>query len=226
MISDFTTENYLKAIVKALAEPGRDRIGTGELARLLGVTSGTATVMAKKLERDGYLEYESHRGCSLTEAGWVYGLRVLRRHRLLETFLIKILDLDWSAVHDEAESLEHAASEKLIDAIDEFLGYPARDPNGDLIPSKFQTEYTVGDSPLCDHAEGTAVKIVRIFGDKDTLSYYRGQRLVPGSVVRIDSKQPAAGLAALSIEGKTSTFALSALGGVFVEAAPGGDSPE
>jgi len=83
MVSDFATENYLKAIVKALAEPEKERLGTGELARRLGVTSRTATVMVKKLEKAGYLEYESHQGCALTEAGRAYGLRVLMRHRLL-----------------------------------------------------------------------------------------------------------------------------------------------
>lgn len=218
MISEYATENYLKTIVKALAEPGRERIGTGELARLLGVTSGTVTVMLKKLEGEGYLEYESHQGCSLTEKGRMYGLRVLRRHRLLETFLVGILDLDWSDVHEEAENLEHAASERLIDAIDAYLGHPPRDPHGDPIPAKAQREYTIWDVPLSALGEGEAVRIVRIDGDKGALSYYRSEGLVPGTELRVLAKREDAGLASLSIGGREATFALSALEGVFVEA--------
>ena len=217
MVSEFATENYLKVIVKALAEPGRERIGTGELARLLGVTSGTATVMIKKLERAGYLEYESHQGFSLTKAGRTYGLRVLRRHRLMEAFLVGVLDLDWSDVHEEAESLEHAASERLIDAIDDYLNHPTRDPNGDPIPAKAQTEYTIRDSPLSEVPVGSLIRVSRINGDKTVLSYYRQSGLVPGAEIRVLSRQPDAGLATLSVAGREATFALSALAGVFTE---------
>jgi len=219
MLSELATENYLKAIVKALADPGKERIGTGELARLLEVTSGTATVMAKKLERLGFLEYESHKGCSLTDSGRAYGLRVLRRHRILETFLVKVLNLDWTAVHEEAENLEHAASEKLIDSIDAFLGHPERDPNGDPIPAKAQREYTLDDVPLTEVAESQTVRISRISGGEAQWAYYRKQGLVPGASVRVISKDPEAAMARLDVAGRKAAFALSALSGVFVERA-------
>lgn len=220
MLSEFATENYLKAIVKALAEPGKDRVGTGELARLLGVTSGTATAMIQKLEGLGYLDYESHRGCSLTEAGRSYGLRVLRRHRILEAFLAKVLGIDGDSVHDEAESLEHAASEKLIDAIDAFLGHPERDPNGDPIPSKGQLEYVVDDIPIAELAEGKTARISRIAGEKTQREYYQREGLVPGASVRVLGRDAPAGLIQLSIAGKKAAFALSALAGVFIERGP------
>ncbi len=217
MLSELATENYLKAIVKALAEPGKERVGTGELASLLGVTSGTATVMIKKLERLGFLEYESHQGCSLTNAGRAYGLRVLRRHRILETFLVKVLGLDWTAVHDEAENLEHAASEKLIDAIDAFLGHPERDPNGDPIPSKTQREYRLKDIPIAELGEGEAARVSRISGGESQWAYFRKEGLVPGASLRVLRKEPEAGLIHLSVAGKKAAFALSALSGVFIE---------
>jgi DtxR family Mn-dependent transcriptional regulator len=214
---DLATENYLKAIVKALAEPGKERIGTGEIARLVGVTPGTATVMVKKLEREGYVAYESHRGCALTGKGRTYGLRVLRRHRLLETFLARVLDLDWADIHEEAENLEHAVSERLIDAIDAYLGHPVRDPQGDPIPEKAQREYTIRDVPLSTLAEGERVQIVRIDGDKGALAYYRSEGLVPGTELRVVAKREDAGLVTLSLPGREATFALSALEGVFAE---------
>lgn len=189
MISEYTTENYLKTIVKALAEPGKDRIGTGELARLLGVTPGTATVMVKKLEREGYLEYESHQGCALTEAGRVYGLRILRRHRLLESFLAQTLGLDWSDVHEEAENLEHAVSDHLIDIIDAYLSHPSRDPHGALIPAKAQKEYTLSDIQLSSCLEGAKVRIVRIDRNKSSLAYCQSEGLLPEVELSIIKKK-------------------------------------
>lgn len=218
MLSDLATENYLKAIVKALADPSKERIGTGELARLLEVTPGTATVMIKKLERLGFLEYESHRGCSLTHSGRAYGLRVLRRHRLLESFLVQVLGLDWNTGHEEAENLEHAASEQLIDEIDRYLGQPERDPNGDLIPLKNQSEYSVDDISLASCVPGQRVRIRRVSGDEDQRVYYRRQGLVPGAFVRIAAKDTVAALMTLELAGKATPFALALLEGVYIEA--------
>lgn len=225
MISDFATENYLKTIVKALAESGKTRLGTGELSRLLGVTQGTATVMVKKLEREGYLEYESHQGCTLTEKGRVYGLRILRRHRILETFLVHTLHLDWSEVHEEAEKLEHATSDRLIDIIDSHLLHPSRDPHGDIIPSKAQKEYSVCDSPLSSCVPGDCLRIVRIDGDKSSLDYCQKEGLIPQVKVCILSKNADSGLISLRLEERELQCAISALEGVFVEFWVGEVSP-
>lgn len=225
MISDFATENYLKTIVKALSESGKNRLGTGELSRLLKVTQGSATVMVKKLEREGYLEYESHQGCSLTEKGRVYGLKILRRHRILETFLAQTLHLDWSEVHEEAENLEHATSDRLIDIIDAHLCHPSRDPHGDLIPSKAQKEYSVHDISLTSCAPGDCLRIVRIDGDKSSLDYCLREGLLPQVELRILTKNADSGLLTLSFANHESSFAISALEGVFVEAWVGEVSP-
>ncbi|HEY9593882.1 MAG TPA: metal-dependent transcriptional regulator [Spirochaetia bacterium] len=216
--SALATENYLKAIVKALAEPGRERLSTGELARLLGVTAGTATSMVKKLEKDGYVSNEARQGCILTKAGRAYGLRILRRHRLLESFLVGVLHMDWADVHEEAENLEHAVSERLVDAIDAFMGNPRRDPHGDPIPSKIQRVYAVRDTPLSALDEGIDVTIVRVAGDRTALEYFRREGLVPGAEVRVISRQRDAGLATLSVAGREAIFAMSTLGRVFFEA--------
>lgn len=216
MISQYATENYLKAIVKALADPERDRLGTGELARLLGVTAGTATVMVKKLQKEGHLEYESHKGCALTRKGLAYGLRVIRRHRILETFLHDILGLGWEEMHEEAENLEHAASDKLIDRLDAYLGHPERDPHGDPIPKANQASYSLIDKPLSSAAEGSRATILRIDGDMDALNYYRKAGLLPGTAVHIVKRDAAAGLAVVTVDGAEQTLALSALEGIFI----------
>jgi len=215
--SRFATENYLKAAVKALAEPGRDRIRTGELAQLMGVTAGTATAMMDKLEREGYLDYEPRRGCTLTDAGRAYGLRILRRHRLLETFLFRVLGLNWSAMHEEAENLEHSASDKLIDVIDAYLGFPKQDPHGEDIPGKGQQHYEINDIPLASLEEGTRVRITRIDGSGDILSYYQREGLLPDTEVHILKKDQVTGLVFLSVAGQELTLAETALKGLFTK---------
>ena len=131
-----TVENYLKAIYKAqAAQPDRGRlVPMGRLAHALSVVPGTATTMVKALAESGLVDYEPYAGVRLTPAGEKLAALVLRRHRLLELFLVKVLGMSWAEVHDEAERLEHAASDKLIDRIDTMLGRPATDPHGDPIP--------------------------------------------------------------------------------------------
>lgn len=218
MLSRFATENYLKALVKALSEPDRDRIRTGELAQLMGVTSGTATAMMDKLSKDGYLDYEPRRGCTLTDAGRAYGLRIIRRHRLLETFLFRVLGLDWYDIHEEAENLEHSASDKLIEVIDAYLGHPERDPHGDEIPGKDQQCYVLNDISLASLEEGSRVSIARIDGDGGVLSYYQREGLLPGAEIQILHKDTDAGLVVLAVAGRERTMALKALKGVFTKA--------
>ena len=106
----------------------------GQLASALGVVPGTATTMVKALAESGLVHYEPYMGVRLTAAGEKLAALVLRRHRLIEQFLVQVLGMNWSEVHDEAERLEHAVSERLIDRIDDMLGRPSVDPHGDPIP--------------------------------------------------------------------------------------------
>jgi DtxR family Mn-dependent transcriptional regulator len=131
-----TVEDYLKRIYLAeQASPGV-RVVTGRIAADLGVTPGTATTMIKALADSGLVEHEPYAGVRLTSSGRQLAAHVVRRHRLVELFLVEVMGLNWSEVHAEAEVLEHAVSDRLIERIDEMLGRPAVDPHGDPIPTR------------------------------------------------------------------------------------------
>ncbi len=129
-----TVENYLKHLYAELHDIDGELLPMGKLAKALSVTAGTATTMVKALADHGLVKYEPRSGVRLTPDGERLALNVIRRHRLVELFLVQTLGLDWSEVHEEAEELEHAISEKVLDRIDELLGHPQFDPHGDPIP--------------------------------------------------------------------------------------------
>src|SRR5262244_4588740 len=137
MFPSSTVENYLKAIQQGQLglAPGERLLPMGHVASALSVTPGTATTMVKALAEAGLEEYEPYSGVRLTKAGEKLAALVLRRHRLVELFLVQVMGMSWDEVHDEAEQLEHVVSERLIERIDEMLGRPTRDPHGDPIPS-------------------------------------------------------------------------------------------
>ena len=130
-----TVEDYLKSIYLAERRSPGTRVATGQIASALGVAPGTVTAMVKTLTESGLVSYEPYMGVRLTEAGRTLSTHILRRHRLVESFLVQIMGMDWSQVHREAEILEHAVSDRLIDRMDEMLGRPAVDPHGDPIPT-------------------------------------------------------------------------------------------
>ncbi len=215
ILSDYTIENYLKAIVKDLAVPNKTKITTGELAALLSVTSGTATTMIKKLEKEGYVTYVSHHGCSLTPKGAEYGLRILRRHRLLETFLVKVLNLDWTRAHEEAERLEHSASDWLMDQIALFLEHPAKDPSGNIIPSKEQTSYLLEGTSLLEAPLHEEIVISRVSSDDKMVNFFQQEHLVPGVALTILEKDENTGLVAIKVGQEKKTISLLALKHLF-----------
>src|SRR5437764_14428083 len=130
-----TVENYLKQIYLEQQHAPQELVAMGRLASAMAVVPGTATTMVKALADSGLVEYEPRGGVRLTRGGEQLALHVLRRHRLVELFLVKVVGLDWSEVHVEAEELEHAISEKVLEKIDALLGHPSVDPHGDPIPS-------------------------------------------------------------------------------------------
>src|SRR6266446_2426718 len=137
MLPSSTVENYLKAIFhqqSALADKD-GLVPMGQVSTSLGVTPGTATTMVKALAESGLAEYEPYSGVRLSPAGEKLAALVLRRHRLVELFLVQVMGMSWAEVHEEAEQLEHVVSERLIDRIDEMLGRPTHDPHGDPIPN-------------------------------------------------------------------------------------------
>src|SRR6476659_3459681 len=168
MLPSSTVENYLKAIYQGQsALPGGTRlVPMGQVASALGVTPGTATTMVKALAESGLAEYEPYSGVRLSPAGERLAALVLRRHRLVELFLVQFMGMKWDEVHDDAEQLEHVVSERLIERIDEMLGHPTHDPHGDPIPGPDGTvAQTQFDSlPTCP--VNTGLKVTRI-ADQD-----------------------------------------------------------
>jgi len=182
-----TVENYLKRIyLEQQLEPAADIVSMKILAGAMGVTPGTATSMAKSLADSRLVTYEPYGGVKLTARGRSLALRVLRRHRLIECLLVDALGLDWSQVHDEAESLEHAISDKLLDRIDEFLGFPSVDPHGDPIPTSTGEIRQPALIPLTGIEEGGEVRIARVLDqDEQFLRFVDRHLLRPGTRARI-----------------------------------------
>lgn len=188
-----TVEDYLKAIwleeQRPQAEASERLVGMGQIAQALEVAPGTVTAMVKTLERSGLLEYEPYSGVRLSDEGRRAATHVVRRHRLIELFLVEKLGFDWSEVHEEAERLEHAMSEKLIDRLDEMLGHPRFDPHGDPIPDASGATLAVSWLRLCDCAPGGSFTIARVSDqDEDFLRFVERHGLKPGARIAIKSR--------------------------------------
>ena len=126
-------EDYLKTIF-GLSEWASAPVTSSDIAAELGVANSSVTIMVRKLVARGWLTHEKYSPVSLTEEGFRVALGVVRRHRLLETFLVRELGYTWEEVHDEADALEHAVSERFVERLDALLGHPREDPHGDRIP--------------------------------------------------------------------------------------------
>ena len=183
-----TVENYVKQIyLEQLNTPPESLVSMGKLAAAMGVVPGTATSMVKALADAGLVEYEPRGGARLTRGGEQLALRVLRRHRLVELFLVQVLRLDWSEVHPEAEELEHSISDKVLERIDEFLGYPSVDPHGDPIPSaKGKVDQSRYQS-LSDCELHRPYRVVRVIDqDPAFLQFVNRCGLMPGVSVTVE----------------------------------------
>ncbi len=214
-------ENYLKAI-RALSqrsgadagaetdaarrEPRRVRAGDraagglvslGDLADALSITPGTVTSMVKRLAQRGLLRYERYGGVALTPRGERLAESVQRRHRIVETFLVRTLGLDWSEVHDEAERLEHSLSDRVLEALDRLLGHPTVDPHGDPIPRAGAVRRSTGSAPppasrrhgeilLSQLAPGASARVARLL--RQSASFLRlasARGLTPGAELTV-----------------------------------------
>src|SRR5436189_3918197 len=164
MLPSSTVENYLKAIYQGQSSlaSGARLVPMGQVAAALGVTPGTATTMVKALAESGLADYEPYSGVRLSAAGEKLAGLVLRRHRLVELFLVQVMGMSWDEVHDDAEQLEHVVSERLIERIDEMLGRPTHDPHGDPIPASDGTISTRHLESLMTCPLGVLLKVTRI----------------------------------------------------------------
>ncbi len=194
-------ENYLKALEALCRESPTGEAGMKRLAAVVGVTTGTATSMAKKLAAAKLAKYERFGGVSLTLKGQAAARDILRRHRLIETFLVETLKLDWSVVHDEAERLEHAISPTVLEALDRHLGRPSTDPHGDPIPDGDGGVDEAKGRSLSEFATGATVRVTRIADqDQAFLSFVARHGLKPGAKARVLAMDTAA--QSLQIEAK------------------------
>jgi DtxR family transcriptional regulator, Mn-dependent transcriptional regulator len=170
-----TVENYVKAIYQLAQEAKDGAVATGQISSALGVLPGTVTSMLKTLDESNLATYTPYEGVRLTPSGRGLALRVLRRHRLIEQFLSQTLNLSWDEVHEEAEHMEHAVSDSLVDRIDAYLGHPSTDPHGDPIPRADGTVAAAADRSLADCSVGDRFRVARVIDQSSEFLRYLSQ---------------------------------------------------
>lgn len=187
-----SVEDHLKAIW-LIAK--REAAATNALAEQLGVAAPSVSSMLGKLQSLGFVEHERYRGVRLTESGVRQALRLLRGHRLIETFLLEHLGYSWDEVHDEAERLEHAVSERFTERLAELLGHPTHDPHGDPIPGPDGAFPETPSTPLAKVEVGQTLVVSRLMTQAtDALSYLALLGVQPGRRLRVTKREPVGGL--------------------------------
>lgn len=207
-MASLTVENYVKTIYLIAAAQDGAPAATGQIAAALGVSPGTVTAMLKTLGEGDLATYTPYAGAELTRSGNRLALRMVRRHRLIETFLSRTLDLTWDQVHEEAEHIEHAVSDLLIDRIDAFLGYPAADPHGDPIPRADGSFDAPPESrSLVDCPVGQRIRIARVLDQSPEFLRYLSENGLPlGTTGTVTANHAEAGIVALDVDGKVLTL--------------------
>jgi len=188
-------EDYLVTIYRLSRHQVNERVTTSAIAQALGVSAPSVTSMTqKKLANLGLVDYERHRGVTLTPLGERVALQILRHHRIVELFLAETLGLPWDQIHDEANRLEHAMSPMLVERLAAVLGDPQVDPHGDPIPRQDGTIEHPGLSPLYDTPPGQTVTVRRVRDQSSQVLRYLGEiGLVPGTSVEVLARGPLKG---------------------------------
>jgi DtxR family Mn-dependent transcriptional regulator len=201
-MASLTVENYVKTIY-LLAIADEAAVATGQISAALGVLPGTVTSMLKTLDESNLATYTPYEGVRLTSAGRALALRVVRRHRLIEQFLVETLQLSWDEVHEEAENMEHAVSDWLVDRIDAALGFPKTDPHGEPIPSADGTVAETADRRLADCTAGERFHVVRVTDQSpDFLRFLSQAGLEIGSAGSLLANEAAQDKVTISIDGE------------------------
>jgi DtxR family Mn-dependent transcriptional regulator len=217
-VATIAVENYLKHVL-LLSEGSEELVSMGALAGALAVVPGTVTTMIKALADEGLVEHQPRYGVRLTTEGRRVALNVLRKHRLVETFLVNVLKMDWAKVHAEAEQLEHAISDDVLDRLDALLGHPETDPHGDPIPSRQGKLSSQVYATLATCVTGRPLRIVRVTEQsQEFLRFVEQNRLQPGTTISVSDRDLAAGLVTVKkTGGRGVALSLAAAGKILVE---------
>lgn len=223
MRASSTVEDYLKCIFLAEHEArleGAELVPMGRISAHLKVAPASVTAMMKTLAESGLIAYEPYSGVRLEPAGRKLAAHVLRRHRLVELFLVNVMGFDWSEVHSEAELLEHAVSERMIERMDEMLGHPSVDPHGDPIPSADGHIEVVDHPSLLRCALNRAVEVVRVTDQAaEFLRFAEREGLTPGDRVEVAARDETAGSVAVVSGGRQFSLGFPAASKVLVREA-------
>lgn len=196
-----SVEDYLKAIYR-LSPEGRPA-ATSDIAQLLELSAPSVSGMVKRLSELGLLEHIPYKGVQLTAEGRRVALRMVRRHRLIEAYLVGFLGYTWDTVHDEAERLEHAVSDTLVERMAAALGYPQVDPHGDPIPTADGAIVEAAYVPLADVPVGETARVGKVDArDPERLRYIASVGLTPGAAVTVLDRQPFQGPLTVSTGGR------------------------
>ncbi len=209
-------QDYLKYLLGA-TEWGGKTLSVSGLAQRMGVAPSTASENVRRLDKLGLITHAPYRGISLTAKGEKLALKMVRKHRILETYLHKKLGYPWDQVHAEAEELEHAASDKLIAAMDRALGNPRVDPHGDPIPTSDGQLPQVSTVPLVQAPLNTPATVARIKDNQaELLRFLESVGIVPGCQLLPLENIPEAGIMRLKVDGQEVTLGKPAIAAIWV----------
>lgn len=210
-------EDYLKALYQ-LAPHADAPVTTSAIAERLGVAAGSVTGMLRRLSDQGLVEHVRYHGARLTSQGLEHAIRLIRRHRVIELFLVQVLGYTWDRVHDEAERLEHAASDELVNRMAALLGEPAEDPHGDPIP-RARGEFRERQYPQLAALEPGSVAVLRRVSDSDpaALRYLAKHGLVPGTEIEVTDRAPFNGPLTVRVAGHSHVLGLELCQSIQVE---------
>ena len=212
-----SVQNFLKSIY--MLQQGSDRVSTNAMAEVLSISAPSVTDMAQRLEEAGLVDYQKYRGVTLTKSGEEEALKILRRHRLVELYLVEELGYALHEVHDEADNLEHAVSDRFIEAIAERLGHPDVDPHGDPIPSADGTIRRRDLKSLNDWPLNTPAHVSRIHSRNDEmLQHIVGRGLLLDALVEVIERDPFEGPLTLRVNGDQQVVGHNVAACILVEA--------
>ncbi len=214
-----SVQNFLKSVYALQQE--MERVSTTALADVLGISAPSVTDMAQRLEEAGLLDYQKYRGVILTEKGQQAALQIIRRHRLIELYLVERLGYALHEVHDEAENLEHAVSDRFVEAISARLGHPDLDPHGDPIPAEDGTIAHRDLVALANWPPNRPATIAQIRATSpDMLEYIIGRGLALGASVEVLARDPFEGPITLALAGRPQIIGHNVAACLLVEDAP------